>query len=791
MMNAENQRQYTEEENEDLKFLIFKYLKNWPYFLISAIIFILIAIFYLKYSTPIYQTSTSVKVLKDDEGGVDLSGLSASTTLFNYSKVNLENEIQIFKSRRMLGRVIDSLQLTTTVYKVGSLRDELLFGKEIPFKIEYIENDVEERSTATFNFSLKFKANNSFEIYNDERNISVLASLNDTIREFDEDFIIKPTVFNHKINNSDEYKIYKIDRNSLLSRLSNEISIEAVGDKSDVLMASVKGANKTRNETILNTLVKVFNQDGVEDKRLISKRTKEFVEERLKILVQDLDTVESGLVEFKKDRGVVNVEASVEELFTKEATSESEKFNIETQLAISKDFRNLLVNQSGYTLLPANLGIESESVNRLTNTYNELISNRNRLLSSSTEENPMVLKLNEELDRIQDNILVSLKTYLQALTTSYQRLRSREGRYTGEINNLPQVEKELKGILRQQGIKERLYVFLLQKREEAALSYAITSPTIKIVDFAYTGSTPISPKRNMILLGAFLIGLGLPFSFLYLKFLLDTKVNNRAEIEKELTGLSVFGEVPQLSNSQPKMLKRNDQSALAEAFRIFRTNLLHQLKFSKNQDPATGNSKVIYVTSSIKGEGKTFTANNLARVIASSNKKVLLIGADLRNPQIHMYYDFDKNLPGVSDYLFNEKLDIRSIIQKDKSDFKNLDIFSSGSIPPNPTELLVEDRFEQMLGEVRSLYDYIIVDTAPTIYVTDTFLISKYADVTVYVIKQGLTEKKLLHHVKEVNNKKKLNHIALVLNGVVSDTNFGYGYGYVYNEKKKPFYKFW
>lgn len=791
MMNAENQRQYTEEENEDLKFLIFKYLKNWPYFLISAIIFILIAVFYLKYSTPIYQTSTSVKVLKDDEGGVDLSGLSASTTLFNYSKVNLENEIQIFKSRRMLGKVIDSLQLTTTVYKVGSLRDELLFGEEIPFKIEYIENDVEERSTATFNFSLKFKANNSFEIHNDERNISVLASLNDTIREFDEDFIIKPTVFNHKINNSDEYKIYKIDRNSLLSRLSNEISIEAVGDKSDVLRASVKGANKTRNETILNTLVKVFNQDGVEDKRLISKRTKEFVEERLKILVQDLDTVESGLVEFKKDRGVVNVEASVEELFTKEATSESEKFNIETQLAISKDFRNLLVNQSGYTLLPANLGIESESVNRLTNNYNELISNRNRLLSSSTEENPMVLKLNEELDRIQDNILVSLKTYLQALTTSYQRLRSREGRYTGEINNLPQVEKELKGILRQQGIKERLYVFLLQKREEAALSYAITSPTIKIVDFAYTASSPISPKRNMILLGVLLIGLGLPFSFLYLKFLLDTKVNNRAEIEKELTGLSVFGEVPQLSNSQSKMLKRNDQSALAEAFRIFRTNLLHQLKFSKNQDPATVNSKVIYVTSSIKGEGKTFTANNLARVIASSNKKVLLIGADLRNPQIHMYYDFDRNLPGVSDYLFNENLDIRSIIQKDKSDFKNLDILSSGSVPPNPAELLVEDRFEELIDVAKSIYDYVIVDTAPTIYVTDTFLISKYADVTVYVIKQGLTEKKLLHHVKEVNNKKKLNHIALVLNGVVSDTNFGYGYGYVYNEKKKPFYKFW
>jgi len=239
------------------------------------------------------------------------------------------------------------------------------------------------------------------------------------------------------------------------------------------------------------------------------------------------------------------------------------------------------------------------------------------------------------------------------------------------------------------------------------------------------------------------------------------------------------------------MLKRNDQSALAEAFRIFRTNLLHQLKFSKNQDPATVDSKVIYVTSSIKGEGKTFTANNLARVIASSNKKVLLIGADLRNPQIHMYYDFDRNLPGVSDYLFNENLDIRSIIQKDKSDFKNLDILSSGSVPPNPAELLVEDRFEELIDVAKSIYDYVIVDTAPTIYVTDTFLISKYADVTVYLVKQGLTEKKLLHHIKEVNSKNKLNHMALVLNGVISDTNFGYGYGYVYNEKKKPFYKFW
>ena len=788
-MNAENRSQYTEEEGENLKYLILKYVKYWPYFLFSAIVFIGIAVFYLKYTTPIYQTTTSVKVLKDDEGGVDLSGLSASTTLFNYSKVNLENEIQIFKSRRMLGRVIDSLNLTTVVYQVGSLRDELLFGEEIPFEIEYLPANASQNSISDFSFNLKMIKGSNIEINNDELNISNKASLYDTIRKFPVDFVIKPVAGN--LHSPSEYRVHKINRNRLLSKLSNEISVTSVGEKSDVLNASINGPNKTKNETVLNTLVKVFNQDGVEDKRLVSKRTKEFVEERLNLLVQDLDTVESGLVDFKKNRGIVNVEASVKELFAKESISEAEKFNIETQLAISEDFRDLLIHQSDYTLLPANLGIDSESVNSLTNNYNELVSNRNRLLSSSTEENPMVLKLNEELDKIRSNILISLKNYLRALTTSYQRLKSREGQYTGEINNLPQVEKELKGILRQQGIKERLYVFLLQKREEAALSYAITSPTIKIVDFAYTGSTPISPKRNMILLGAFLIGLGLPFSFLYLKFLLDTKVNNRAEIENELTGLSVFGEVPQLSNSQSKMLKRNDQSALAEAFRIFRTNLLHQLKFSKNQDSAMSNSKVIYVTSSIKGEGKTFTANNLARVIASSNKKVLLIGADLRNPQIHMYYDFDRNLPGVSDYLFNENLDIRSIIQKDKSDFKNLDILSSGSVPPNPAELLVEDRFEELIDVAKSIYDYVIVDTAPTIYVTDTFLISKFADLTVYVVKQGLTEKKLLHHIKEVNSKKKLNHMALVLNGVVSDTNFGYGYGYVYNDTKKPFYKFW
>lgn len=775
-------------EEENLKYLLYKYLRYWPWFLISVIVCLLLAVLYVKYATPIYSTTSEVKILKDDEGGIDLSGLSNASTLFNYNKVNLQNEIQIFKSRRLHREVIRRLNLQTSYYKISGFEEELLFGEEVPFEVEWLGVDYSELVDGVV-YEVDFKNDSVFTLYNEYKDASFTYSLNDTIRKFSTSFVLKPRILTDTNRTGNNYKLIYHTENSLIDYLAKNLIIEPVGDKSDILRVSINGPNQQKNEAIVNTLIDVFNQDGVEDNRLISKRTKEFVEERLELLVQDLDTVESGLVEFKEKNDVVTVESSVEELFNKEASSEAEKFKIETQLALSKDFEDLLKSQIAYDLLPANLGIESKTINELTAKYNELIIERKRLLMSSTEENPVVLKLNDQLEQLKNNILVSLDSYLNGLQTSYARLKGRESQYSGEINSLPQKEKELKTILRQQGIKERLYLFLLQKREEAALSYAITSPTIKIVDYAYTNTRPVAPKKKIIILAGLMIGFLLPFGILYLKFLFKTSVASREDLENYAgRQIPIIGEIPLLGNNQSKLITKSDQSILAESFRIIRTNIISQFKRNGAE-----HDKVIFVTSSIKGEGKTFTALNLSKIFSSFSKKVLLVGCDLRNPQIHQYFEINKNIPGLSDYLNSESSDFSKYIQQSSSHFENLDIMYSGSVPPNPAELLLRnDKFSELIREARKVYDYIIVDTAPTVYVTDSLLIAENADVTVYMVKQDMTDKKLIDHIKNLHHNNKLNNISIVLNGVKNNVNYGYGYGYVSDEEHKtPFWKFW
>ncbi|HET8810900.1 MAG TPA: polysaccharide biosynthesis tyrosine autokinase, partial [Flavobacteriaceae bacterium] len=344
---------------------------------------------------------------------------------------------------------------------------------------------------------------------------------------------------------------------------------------------------------------------------------------------------------------------------------------------------------------------------------------------------------------------------------------------------------------RQQAIKEKLYLFLLQKREEAALQYAITSPTIKVVDYAYTQPEPVSPKSKIVLLAALILGLLVPFGILYLRFLLNTKVQNKEQVQKIVGDIPIVAEIPQLEKNSVDIIRPNDRTVLAEAFRILRTNI----NYFKPANKKEGEGEVIYVTSTTKGEGKTFTAVNLAITLASTNKKVLLIGCDLRNPQLHYYIKKDKNSIGVSSYLFDEKISISELILKDPLKYGNLDIVLSGNIPPNPAELLLNGRYEDLLEEAKSSYDYVVVDTAPTILVTDTLLISSLADITVYLVRAGVTDQRLLEHVKELHKNKKLKNIGLVINGLDEKGHYGYnyGYGYGYDEDQliKSKYKFW
>lgn len=782
-----------EDSSEDLKKIVLQYLKYWPWFIICLVISVSLAFIYLRYSTNIYQTNAQVKILKD-QSGLDLSGLQGGSPLIDMSKVNLENERSVLKSRRISTKVVETLGLTSSYFKSGNFKSSEIWEDERPFKVSWIEND-SVYDTGTPLYTVEFSSLNEFEIKNPETNFSKKFTVGEPmdvegyplVLNFNPDYNgditqLKGSTFNFNFRSLSQ----------AVSSLTSKVSVEPLGDRSEILDISMRGQNKAKNEAILNALIDQFNADGIDDNRLVAKRTEEFVIERLEFLVSELDTVESGLVSFKSENDIVEIENNATALFGKSSEAELRVFEISNQLSLTKNFKEELLRQDEYDLLPARIGITNDNINSFTQTYNEKILERDRLLISSTLENPTVKEAEKLIGQLRKNILNTINNYISSLEYSLKEVKRREREFDSNIGKLPEQEKEIRNIKRQQAVKEKLYLFLLQKREEAALSYAITAPIIKVVDYAYTQPTPVSPKSQIILLSSMVIGLVVPFGVLYILFLFDTKIKTKDQIRAFLPNMPIVAEVPQHQEKENKVILPNDRSSIAESFRIMRTNL--NFMSMKSQDSAS-NSEVVFVTSTTKGEGKTFVAINLASSLVAAKKNVLLVGCDLRNPQIHNYLNLRKDHIGVSNYLYDDSISFEELIIKNAIDELDLDVILSGDIPPNPAEMLMSSKFNQLLEEAKLKYDYVIIDTAPTILVTDTILISKYADITLYITRAGYTDTRLLPHIRDIQDQKKLVNMGVVINGLdesgINAYNYGYGYGYGENLQKKKSWKFW
>ncbi len=444
-----------------------------------------------------------------------------------------------------------------------------------------------------------------------------------------------------------------------------------------------------------------------------------------------------------------------------------------------------LKNSGKDGLLPANLGFEEEGVVNIIQSYNQLVLERDRILPSTTSLNPVIINLNHQIQQIKANVLQSLENMRTSLQIAQNDLNAREATIEGQISEVPSKEKEFRNIERQQNIKEALYLFLLQKREETSLSLAVTAPKAKIVDAAYSIKKPVSPKPSLLILTALILGTLIPFLIIYIRNKSDDTITDRTDIEKITTDIPIVGEIPRLSKKESEMITTNDRSVLAESFRILHTNLQYLLAANEEKESAYN----IFVTSTIKGEGKTLVSFNFALTLANSGKKVIIVGADLRNPQLQRFEKDARQHRGVSDYLINNKLDLKDLISR-SSFHSNLDMLASGTIPPNPTELLRNKKIATLFRELESMYDYVIVDTAPSLLVSDTFLINQYADLTLYVSRAGYTNKKSLKFAVDAKRDGKLKNLSFVLNAVEAGS-FGYGnkYGYAYGEETESFWK--
>jgi tyrosine-protein kinase Etk/Wzc len=501
----------------------------------------------------------------------------------------------------------------------------------------------------------------------------------------------------------------------------------------------------------------------------------------LLLIAQELDGVEKDVEQFKTSNKLTDIETEAK-LFI-EGSSEYNKKSVEMDIQLNMVISMLefIKKSNNSDLMPANI-ISSVYASGFLDSYNKLVLERNRILKSATAENPTVIKLEQQIASLKVNIAESLRRMQANLIIQKRDLKNQEGLLDSKIEEIPVQERQFRVIARQQKVKEELYLYLLQKREETAISLAATAPNARVIDAAKASNIPVSPKKVIIYLAAMLLGLLIPFGIIYIIDLLDTKVKNRFDISSRFD-IPFLGDIPNAPNPN-KVILSTDRSGTAEAIRIIRTNL----DFMLNHVPE-GTAKTIFVTSTIAGEGKTFLSVNLTATFSLSGKKVLLIGMDIRNPKLNEYLELP-NVPGLTNYLSLPKAQINDFIVKSDK-FDAFYFLPPGKVPPNPTELLMNKKVDELFVQLKKEYDYIIVDTAPVSLVSDTLMLVKYADTFVYVVRANYLDKRMLHIPKNLYHENKLPNMALLINDTQTKKGYGYGYGYGYGVKqvKIPWYK--
>lgn len=766
------------DQGELIKYEVKKYLRYWVWFLIGVIIAMSAALIYLRYTPKIYSSSSKMQILNKGKG----LELPSAGFVFNRSNINLENEMEVIKSMRISERVVRNLDLTMRFYEEGNVRTSEI--DRFPFKLKKTIANDSITSYASFKILITDKG---FEVFRGaSENPVIFPNYSSYNVSHQLPFELEAgSLEGIKENKGKTFILRIMPVTAAAKSLKGSLGISVLGKGSDLLVLSLYGESKQKSERIINEVMAVFNMDGIVDRQEVSKRTIKFIDERFELLANELDSIEGDKRDFKQLNSFFSVEGDAALGISQRSNAENEVFGIESQILLSNMvIESLNIKNNKYELLPANIGISSVNTNSLIDNYNKLIFERDNYLISGGENNPMVQSLNNQLDELAKSINRSLDAYKEQMEASKNLLEKRNDKFTADVYAVPAKEKIMRSIDRQQAIKETLYLFLLQKREEAAINLAITEPSIKVVEYAMSQGFPISPNEKNVYLMALVGGLLVPFGVIYGRLLLDTKVKGKKDVEMRVPQVPILAELPRIKNEELVFTDPTDRTTQAEAFRILSANVKYILPTVKGE---TG--KIIYITSTIKGEGKTYAGINLSLALSSLNKRVLLIGADLRNPQIHHYTvpEMDKNAAGLSNYLYDDTFDWHSAIVKGFSKHPNHDVLLSGSIPPNPAHLLTNGRFEQLLDEAKQEYDYVVVDTAPTILVTDTLLISNFADATLYLVRAEFTEKNLLDFSKELSETGRLQNMAYVINGVGASKAYGYkynyGYGYGYGSK--------
>jgi tyrosine-protein kinase Etk/Wzc len=781
-MQASKQKIREERDENMMQQFVSKYVPYWPLFLLSIVIAIGVAYTYLRYTTPVYEATATI-IIKDDKKGNEESKLVESLDQISSKKI-VENEVEIIQSRKLMENVVRSLRLYAPVYEKGDVHDVLAYTKS-PISILSVYPD-----------SLKFAEKIMFEYDNKAGQMIINNKYKYSLDQIVETPFGKLKFIANKNYASSNAPVKQLYFNlspvkGIVSSFLSALKVEPSSKLSSVVDLSYRDVDPLRAENILDQLIIAYQQSANEEKDALARNTLLFVNERLNIVSHDLDSIEKKIQKYKSGNQAVDI-STQGQLFLQNVNANDQKLgDVSTQIAVLDQVESFVKSKENSVggVVPSTLGVNDPVLSQLIDKLYTSELEYSQLKKTVGENNPTLLTIADRINKIKPSILSNISSQRQSLNATRQNINSNNGSYNSLLQNVPQKERQLLDISREQQLKTNLYAFLLQKREESELSYASAVSNSRVVDYAQAGPNPVSPNKNLIYILCILLLTGLCAAVIFVKEFLTGKVLYRHEIEA-LTAFPIIGEIAFDRSKDKIVIEKGRRSFIAEEFR--------KLRISLSFLGIDSSRKKILITSSISGEGKSFIAANLAVSLSLTGKRVVIVDMDLNNPTIDKILNI-KREEGVTEFLEGAS-DTEEII-RNVAEHENLFFVSAGvDLPENPSELLSNGKVNELINYLENSFDSVIIDTSPMVLVTDGYLLTGLCDATLYVIRHHYTPKMLIKRLDENTNINPINNPAIVFNGVKMrgffKNNYGYGYDYVYGNKdrkkedKKPIVKY-